>query len=255
MLIVNTLPARRKYDKNIHSNIWGGENLAEASMCFSGSEAGQLRCEDTQWQQHEPQCPCHMWHSPGCADPSLLTTSQGAPAHTTAALTGVTAARLQLQHREVPGGRGNEVKSTEIPRKEAHFLHQCHWSLLHCSIISRSGLCRTHTGMSWPSRPVASSAICQLLRATLCGFYCSLALLLLMVPGQTSVQSNSQGHPVWSNCWFVFPVIQASPSQACPVSACLWLVPGPQALAVLLSGQVLSPPSTLRRGRFNGAHC
>lgn len=42
----------------------------------------------------------------------------------------------------------------------------------------------TQTAMSWPSRPAASSAMCQLLRATLCGLYCSLALLLLMVQGR-----------------------------------------------------------------------
>lgn len=57
-------------------------------------------------------------------------------------------------------------------------------ALLYCSVISRSGLCRTRTAMSWPSRPAASSAMCQLLRATLCGLYCSLALLLLMVQGR-----------------------------------------------------------------------
>lgn len=71
-------------------------------------------------------------------------------------------------------------------------------------------------------------------------------------PGQTSIQSSSLGHLVWLNCPFVFPVIQAPPSQ---VSACLWSLPGPQAPAVPLSGQVMSPPSTLTRGRFNRAHC
>lgn len=104
--------------------------MAEASMCFSGSEAGQLWCEDTQGQQQEPQCRCHLWHSPGCAGPSLLTTSRGAPAHTAAAPTRVTAAQLQLQHGQAPGGRGNEIRSTEIPCKGVHFLWPCPWSLL-----------------------------------------------------------------------------------------------------------------------------
>lgn len=73
--------------------------------------------------------------------------------------------------------------------------------------------------------------------------------------GHTSVPSSRQGHPVWLICWFVFPVIQTSPSQVSPVLACLWSLPGPQAVAVPLSGQVLSPSSSLRRGRFKRAHC
>ena len=74
-------------------------------------------------------------------------------------------------------------------------------------------------------------------------------------PGQPSIRSSRLGHPVWFNCLFVFPVIQASPSQVSPVSACLWSLPGPQAPAVPLSGQVMSPPSTLTRDTFNRAHC
>ena len=46
-LTVNTLHLRRKHDKNIHSNTWGRENLAEAPTCLSGSEASQLQYEDT----------------------------------------------------------------------------------------------------------------------------------------------------------------------------------------------------------------
>lgn len=46
-LMVNTLRPRRKYNKNIPSNIWGRENLAEACMCLSGSEASQLQYKDT----------------------------------------------------------------------------------------------------------------------------------------------------------------------------------------------------------------
>lgn len=194
--------AMRKYDKNIDSNVWGGENLAEASMFFSGSEVG---CEDTQWQQHKPQGECHSGtDSPSCAGPSLLTASQGAPAHPSTALTWVTAAASAW-------GRGHEMRNTAIPWKGVHFLQQCPWSLLHC----RSGLCRAHRDVLALQAPQARSSC-----SGLCSVASSTACLDFFWWSRAHICPEQQlGHPVWFNCCFMVPVIQASPSQ---VSLLAW---------------------------------
>lgn len=156
-----------------------------------------------------------------------------------------------------PGAEEMKFKILKSHKKSALFSSKGHCTLLHCctAVLSSGQDCTVYTGKSWSFRPAALlSHVPTAMGSLLAGLYHSLVLLLLMVQGSHLCKAA-----VW--------VIQTD-SSACSCFLSAWHLPHKylQSLHVCdccqalthwqcLSGQVMSPPSTLTRGRFKGAHC
>lgn len=147
-----------------------------------------------------------------------------------------------------PGAQEIKLKILKSHKKSAISSSKGHCTLLHCctAVLCWGQDGTVYIGKSWSFRPVA------LLRhvptaegSLLAGLYCSLVCFFWWSRAAVCAKQQSGSSRLIQLPVHVSRHPGISLRSLSSLSACLWLLPGPYTPAVPLSGEVMSPPTTL----------